>query len=115
AFPILSATLPGACCCSPSSQTQTTTSRDSLPSATARRGTSARIPQAPEHSHWRIISVEEIMKAKTKKLLAGTIFGAAVVAGSDGTVVAQEKPVIATVVKISGIPWFDRMNTGVEA
>jgi simple sugar transport system substrate-binding protein len=28
---------------------------------------------------------------------------------------AQEKPVIATVVKISGIPWFDRMETGVKA
>ena len=55
------------------------------------------------------------MKATTKKLLTGTIIGAAIVAGSAGTLVAQEKPVIATVVKISGIPWFDRMNTGVEA
>ena len=55
------------------------------------------------------------MKSVTKKLLAGTVIGAAIVAGSAGTLVAQEKPVIATVVKISGIPWFDRMNTGVEA
>lgn len=55
------------------------------------------------------------MKATTKKLLAGSIIGATMVAGSAGVLVAQEKPVIATVVKISGIPWFDRMNTGVEA
>ena len=55
------------------------------------------------------------MKAITKKLLAGSIIGATMVAGSAGVLVAQEKPVISTVVKISGIPWFDRMNTGVEA
>ncbi len=55
------------------------------------------------------------MKSVTKKLLAGTVIGAAIVAGSASALVAQEKPVIATVVKISGIPWFDRMNTGVEA
>ncbi len=55
------------------------------------------------------------MKAITKKLLAGSIIGATMVAGSAGVLVAQENPVISTVVKISGIPWFDRMNTGVEA
>ena len=55
------------------------------------------------------------MKAITKKLLAGSIIGVTMVAGSAGVLVAQEKPVISTVVKISGIPWFDRMNTGVEA
>ena len=55
------------------------------------------------------------MKSITKKLLAGSILGATMVAGSAGILVAQEKPVISTVVKISGIPWFDRMNTGVEA
>ncbi|MDM7850671.1 substrate-binding domain-containing protein [Pseudochrobactrum kiredjianiae] len=55
------------------------------------------------------------MKLITKKLLAGSILGATMVAGSAGILVAQEKPVISTVVKISGIPWFDRMNTGVEA
>lgn len=55
------------------------------------------------------------MKSITKKLLAGSILGATLVAGSAGILVAQEKPVISTVVKISGIPWFDRMNTGVEA
>ena len=55
------------------------------------------------------------MKAKTKKLLTGALIAATALAGGAGTLVAQEKPVIATVVKISGIPWFDRMNTGVEA
>jgi simple sugar transport system substrate-binding protein len=55
------------------------------------------------------------MKAKTKKLLAGTLIAATALAGGAGTLAAQDKPVIATVVKISGIPWFDRMNTGVEA
>src|SRR5690606_28153488 len=92
-----------------------TTSRDSLPSAIAKRETSVLNPQAPEHRHWGNVSVEEIMKSVTKKLLAGTVIGAAIVAGSASALVAQEKPVIATVVKISGIPWFDRMNTGVEA
>lgn len=55
------------------------------------------------------------MKSKSKKMLAGSVFAAALLAGSAGTAWAQEKPVIATVVKISGIPWFDRMSTGVEA
>jgi simple sugar transport system substrate-binding protein len=30
------------------------------------------------------------------------------------TAAAQDKPSISTVVKISGIPWFDRMKTGVD-
>ena len=55
------------------------------------------------------------MKSFSKKVLAGTTVAAVALAGSIGTLVAQEKPVIATVVKISGIPWFDRMNTGVVA
>ncbi len=55
------------------------------------------------------------MKSFSKKLLAGTAVATVVLVGSIGTLVAQEKPVIATVVKISGIPWFDRMNTGVVA
>ncbi|MBB3978213.1 simple sugar transport system substrate-binding protein [Rhizobium azooxidifex] len=55
------------------------------------------------------------MKTLSKKFLAGTTVAAALLTGSVGTLLAQEKPVIATVVKISGIPWFDRMNTGVEA
>ncbi len=55
------------------------------------------------------------MQDKTKKFLAGTFIAAAMVAGAAGPLAAQGKPVIATVVKISGIPWFDRMNTGVEA
>lgn len=55
------------------------------------------------------------MRAKSKKILAGSVVAAAVAAGSVGTLMAQDKPVIATVVKISGIPWFDRMDTGVKA
>ncbi len=55
------------------------------------------------------------MQSITKKLLAGTIMGVVIAGAGVGTLVAQEKPVIATVAKISGIPWFDRMNTGVEA
>ena len=53
------------------------------------------------------------MKSFSKKLLAGTTVAAVALAGSIGGLAAQDKPVIATVVKISGIPWFDRMNTGV--
>ncbi|KSV70202.1 substrate-binding domain-containing protein [Sinorhizobium sp. Sb3] len=55
------------------------------------------------------------MKSFSKKVLAGTTVAAVALAGSIGVLAAQEKPVIATVVKISGIPWFDRMNTGVVA
>ncbi|OLP62422.1 LacI family transcriptional regulator [Xaviernesmea oryzae] len=51
----------------------------------------------------------------SKKLLAATTLAAVALAGSAGLLAAQEKPVIATVVKISGIPWFDRMNTGIVA
>ncbi|URI06439.1 substrate-binding domain-containing protein [Aquincola tertiaricarbonis] len=38
----------------------------------------------------------------------------AVLAATVGTLAAQDKPTIATVVKISGIPWFNRMETGVK-
>ena len=55
------------------------------------------------------------MNNMSKKLLAGTAVAAFALAGSIGTTLAQDKPTIATVVKISGIPWFDRMNTGVVA
>ncbi len=55
------------------------------------------------------------MKSFSKKMLAGTTVAAVALVGSIGTLVAQEKPVIATVVKISGIPWFDRMSTGIAA
>lgn len=55
------------------------------------------------------------MNYLSKKLLAGTAVAAFALAGSIGTTLAQDKPTIATVVKISGIPWFDRMNTGVVA
>jgi simple sugar transport system substrate-binding protein len=59
--------------------------------------------------------VEEIMNSKSIRRLAGSALAAALLATSAGVLLAQEKPVIATVVKISGIPWFDRMNTGVDA
>ncbi len=59
--------------------------------------------------------MEETMGAFSKKILVGSVMAAAIVAGSAGVLVAQDKPVIATVVKISGIPWFDRLNTGVVA
>lgn len=55
------------------------------------------------------------MQAKIKKMAASSVLAAAVLSGSVITLVAQEKPVIATVVKISGIPWFDRLETGVKA
>ncbi|SSC66009.1 substrate-binding domain-containing protein [Ciceribacter selenitireducens] len=55
------------------------------------------------------------MNSFAKKMLLGTALAAVTLGGSVGVLVAQEKPVIATVVKISGIPWFDRMNTGVVA
>lgn len=44
-----------------------------------------------------------------KACLVGAVLAAAV-----GTLAAQDKPTIATVVKISGIPWFNRMETGVK-
>ncbi|MEY3307002.1 MAG: hypothetical protein RLZZ413_1040, partial [Pseudomonadota bacterium] len=55
------------------------------------------------------------MNYLTKKLFAGTAVAALALAGSMGAAAAQDLPTIATVVKISGIPWFDRMNTGVVA
>src|SRR5450830_1317862 len=39
---------------------------------------------------------------------------AVLLATSVGALNAQEKPTIATVVKISGIPWFNRMEVGVK-
>lgn len=39
---------------------------------------------------------------------------AVLLAASVGALNAQEKPTIATVVKISGIPWFNRMEVGVK-
>lgn len=55
------------------------------------------------------------MNSFTRKMMVGTAMAVVALGGSVGALVAQEKPVIATVVKISGIPWFDRMNTGVVA
>jgi simple sugar transport system substrate-binding protein len=45
--------------------------------------------------------------------ITAAIVGAALAAGA-GAIAAQEKPVIATVVKIAGIPWFNRMDVGVK-
>ena len=39
---------------------------------------------------------------------------AVLLAASVGALNAQEKPTISTVVKISGIPWFNRMEVGVK-
>lgn len=55
------------------------------------------------------------MQVKFKKSTMRSIMAATMLAGSVGVIMAQDKPVIATVVKISGIPWFDRMETGVTA
>ena len=55
------------------------------------------------------------MKTSITKNAVRSVLAAALVATSAGALMAQQKAVIATVVKISGIPWFDRMNTGVEA
>ena len=49
-----------------------------------------------------------------KLLFAASAIGALIL-GVSGYVAARDKPVIATVVKISGIPWFDRMAVGVTA
>ncbi|WP_180899696.1 substrate-binding domain-containing protein [Martelella soudanensis] len=54
------------------------------------------------------------MNTHLKKIVAASLFAATATTGSVGIAVAQDKPDIATVFKISGIPWFDRMNTGVE-
>jgi simple sugar transport system substrate-binding protein len=43
-----------------------------------------------------------------------TAVAATFLAASAGGVCAQEKPTMATVVKISGIPWFNRMEVGVK-
>ena len=49
-----------------------------------------------------------------KKIRVKTsLIGAALLA-TVGALSAQDKPVIATVVKISGIPWFNRMDVGVK-
>jgi simple sugar transport system substrate-binding protein len=48
-----------------------------------------------------------------RKTLTLTLAGAAL-AATAGSLSAQDKPVMATVVKISGIPWFNRMEVGVK-
>jgi simple sugar transport system substrate-binding protein len=49
-----------------------------------------------------------------KSVLAASVAGVMLV-GASVELSAQTKPVIATVVKISGIPWFNRMEVGVKA
>ena len=53
-------------------------------------------------------------KENEKITLCASAIGALIL-GVSGYVAAQDKPVIATVVKISGIPWFNRMEVGVKA
>ena len=48
-----------------------------------------------------------------RKTFALTLVGAALAVAA-GSLAAQDKPIIATVVKISGIPWFNRMEVGVK-
>ena len=55
------------------------------------------------------------MTVRSRTTIAGCALAAALSLGLSGPLAAQTKPVIATVVKISGIPWFDRMSTGVAA
>ncbi|MCV6596642.1 MAG: substrate-binding domain-containing protein [Mangrovicoccus sp.] len=50
---------------------------------------------------------------KNTSFLAGLIFS--VLGAGLGEAAAEQSKSITTVVKISGIPWFDRMETGVEA
>ena len=50
-----------------------------------------------------------------RKLLFAAAAVGALILGLGGYVVARDKPVIVTVVKISGIPWFNRMEVGVKA
>jgi simple sugar transport system substrate-binding protein len=54
------------------------------------------------------------MGDRSRKFVTSSVIAAVMAVGSVGTLMAQDKPVIATVVKISGIPWFDRMDTGVK-
>lgn len=54
-------------------------------------------------------------EGKMRKLLFAALAVSALVVGVSGYVAAQGKPVIVTVVKISGIPWFNRMEVGVKA
>ena len=54
--------------------------------------------------------METSMKLKPVQATIATLL----LATSFGPLNAQEKPTIATVVKISGIPWFNRMEVGVK-
>ena len=54
------------------------------------------------------------MHRKLKGALAGALLTSTLVAGAIGTVGAQDAKEIVTVVKLSGIAWFNRMEEGVE-
>ena len=55
------------------------------------------------------------MKPSIRTLATATMMAATALAGMTVVAAAADKPVIATVVKIAGIPWFDRLETGVKA
>lgn len=55
------------------------------------------------------------MKRNVSKLAVASMMAAAALLGATAAGVAAGKPTIATVVKIAGIPWFDRLETGVKA
>jgi simple sugar transport system substrate-binding protein len=50
-----------------------------------------------------------------KKSIIAVVTASSLLAGTSILALAADKPVIATVVKISGIPWFNRMEVGVKA
>ena len=52
---------------------------------------------------------------KSIRTVMTALMAATAIAATTGFAAAADKPVIATVVKISGIPWFDRLETGVKA
>lgn len=55
------------------------------------------------------------MKRNVSKLAVASMMAAVALLGATAVGVAADKPTIATVVKIAGIPWFDRLDTGVKA
>lgn len=55
------------------------------------------------------------MKRNISKLAVASMMAATALLGATALVAAADKPTIATVVKIAGIPWFDRLDTGVKA
>jgi len=54
-------------------------------------------------------------EGKMRKLLFAASAIGALILGVSGYVAARDKPVIAAVVKISGIPWFNRLHVAFVA